>query len=99
MQPGAIQHSGRGPRHARVVPDERTSAPIADLKPFNLGKLPAFYEHKVFVEGVLWSINSFDQWGVKLGKELPSGLLPAGRGEAAADVDSLTAALLTHLVD
>jgi len=41
----------------------------------NLGRLIALYEHKVFVQGVLWNINSFDQWGVELGKELANKIL------------------------
>lgn len=47
------------------------------LDPPTLGKLIAIYEHKVFVQGVIWDINSFDQWGVELGKQLASRLLPA----------------------
>lgn len=43
---------------------------INELNPFNLGSLIALYEHKVFVQGILWEINSFDQWGVELGKQL-----------------------------
>jgi glucose-6-phosphate isomerase len=43
---------------------------IRKLTPFNLGKLIALYEHKIFVESVIWNINAFDQWGVELGKEL-----------------------------
>jgi len=46
------------------------------LTPFVLGKLIAFYEHKVFVQGVIWGINSFDQWGVELGKQLASDIQP-----------------------
>ena len=45
---------------------------IHKLTPFNFGALLAMYEHKVFVQGVIWNINSFDQWGVELGKELAS---------------------------
>ena len=40
------------------------------LTPYNLGKLIALYEHKIFVQGCIWNINSYDQWGVELGKEL-----------------------------
>jgi glucose-6-phosphate isomerase len=43
----------------------------------NLGRLIALYEHKVFTQGVVWNINSFDQWGVELGKQLASKLLGA----------------------
>ena len=51
------------------------------LDPATLGKLVALYEHKVYVESVLWDINAFDQWGVELGKKLAAGLAPAVRGE------------------
>ncbi|CAH0339329.1 glucose-6-phosphate isomerase [Rhizobium sp. CECT 9324] len=54
------------------------------LTPFALGRLIALYEHRVFVEGVLFRINSFDQWGVELGKELATGLLPVVQGKVAA---------------
>ena len=46
------------------------------LDPRTLGRLIALYEHKVFTEGAVWDINSFDQWGVELGKELASSLAP-----------------------
>ncbi len=52
------------------------------LNPFILGQLIALYEHKVFVQGVIWNINSFDQWGVELGKELAAQLLPMVKNEA-----------------
>jgi glucose-6-phosphate isomerase len=45
------------------------------LTPRNLGRLIALYEHKVFVQGVIWNVNSFDQWGVELGKEMAKKLL------------------------
>ena len=43
--------------------------------PRNLGRLIALYEHKVFTQGVVWNINSFDQWGVELGKQLAGRIL------------------------
>ncbi len=49
---------------------------IRQINPFNLGKLIAFYEHKIFVQGVVWNIFSFDQWGVELGKQLAGKILP-----------------------
>jgi glucose-6-phosphate isomerase len=55
------------------------------LTPEALGMLVALYEHKVFVQGLIWGINSFDQWGVELGKELATSLLPAIRSEAGAE--------------
>ncbi|MEO7307234.1 MAG: glucose-6-phosphate isomerase, partial [Ferruginibacter sp.] len=44
--------------------------------PFTLGQLIALYEHKIFVQGVIWNIYSFDQWGVELGKVLATKILP-----------------------
>ena len=49
---------------------------IDKLTPRSLGKLIALYEHKVFVQGIMWDVNSFDQWGVELGKKLASAILP-----------------------
>ncbi len=68
------------------------------LDPFALGRLIALYEHRVFVEGALFNINSFDQWGVELGKELATGLLPVVEGkESAEGHDSSTAGLVAAL--
>ncbi|XUY27023.1 glucose-6-phosphate isomerase [Agrobacterium sp. rho-8.1] len=68
------------------------------LTPFALGRLIALYEHRVFVEGVLFRINSFDQWGVELGKELATGLLPVVEGkESAESHDSSTQGLVKAL--
>ena len=69
------------------------------LDPRMLGRLIALYEHKVFTEGAVWDINSFDQWGVELGKELASSLAPIVSDSAAAisELDSSTAGLVTHL--
>ena len=69
------------------------------LTPFTLGRLIALYEHRAFVEGVLFRINSFDQWGVELGKELATGLLPVIEGKAGAEGhDSSTAGLVAALL-
>ena len=46
------------------------------ITPRSLGKLVAMYEHKIFVQGIIWNINSFDQWGVELGKQLAGKILP-----------------------
>ena len=57
--------------------------------------LIALYEHKVFVQGAVWDINSFDQWGVELGKALATRLLPVVEGQASADaLDSSTRGLV-----
>jgi glucose-6-phosphate isomerase len=68
------------------------------LTPRTLGMLIAMYEHKVFVQGALWGIDSFDQWGVELGKELANQLLPAVEGGAVdASADGSTRGLLDRL--
>ncbi|SFK62886.1 glucose-6-phosphate isomerase [Shimia haliotis] len=55
------------------------------LTPYVLGQIVALYEHRVFVEGVIYGINSFDQWGVELGKELAGGLVPAVEGQGVPE--------------
>ncbi len=68
------------------------------LDPFTLGRLIALYEHRVFVEGVIYGINSFDQWGVELGKELATALQSVVEGKTSGDgLDSSTAGQLVHL--
>jgi len=68
------------------------------LTPFALGRLLALYEHRVFVEGALMNINSFDQWGVELGKKLAGELLPMVSGEVQAEGrDASTMGLLAHI--
>jgi glucose-6-phosphate isomerase len=62
-----------------------------------LGALIALYEHKVFVQGIIWNINSFDQWGVELGKQLAKVILPELESDHAADVhDSSTNGLINY---
>jgi glucose-6-phosphate isomerase len=63
------------------------------LDPSTLGKLVALYEHKVYVQGVIWDVNSFDQWGVQLGKKLASQLTAAVDGVGSADPPALAGAL------
>jgi glucose-6-phosphate isomerase len=55
------------------------------LTPKVLGSLIAMYEHKIFVQGVMWDIFSFDQWGVELGKQLAKKILPELEGNASVD--------------
>ena len=68
----------------RTFGGDRPSTTILhrELTPFALGRLIALFEHKVFVQGVIWGVNSFDQWGVELGKSLAKDLIPAMRGSA-----------------
>ena len=70
---------------------------LEKLTPQALGALIALYEHKTFVEGVLWEINSFDQWGVELGKTLASRILKELEGAAPGAHDPSTAALVAWL--
>ena len=68
------------------------------LTPNSLGALIALYEHKVFVQGAVWNINSFDQWGVELGKQLAGHVLKSLDGSASAPgLDSSTAGLLARI--
>lgn len=67
------------------------------LTPRTLGALIAFYEHKIFVQGVIWNVNSFDQWGVELGKQLAKTILPELEGEKApTGHDSSTQGLIKY---
>lgn len=84
----------------RTFPGDRPSITIAyqKLDPFTLGQILALYEHRVFVEGAIWGINSFDQWGVELGKEMAIGLLPVLSGVAPNDKFDSTGGLLRKLM-
>ena len=71
---------------ARVFSGNRptTSIMAPALTPAVLGQLIALYEHITFVQGIVWGIDSFDQWGVELGKKLATEIAPAVAGDAAA---------------
>ncbi len=86
----AAQKAFPGDRPSGFLLMERLDAPA-------LGALLALFEHKVFVEGVLWGLNSFDQWGVELGKVLAARILPELEGGALAPHDASTAALIARL--
>ncbi|SDU25802.1 glucose-6-phosphate isomerase [Stappia sp. ES.058] len=84
----------------KVFPGNRPSITLVHdkLTPFALGRLIALYEHRVFVEGAIWNINSFDQWGVELGKTLATELLPMVDGRVMAkDRDASTLGLLARV--
>jgi glucose-6-phosphate isomerase len=85
-------------RH-RTFPGNRPSTTLLleRLTPRALGALVALYEHRVFVSGAIWGINSFDQWGVELGKALANNLLPRLASGDAAGLDASTAGLLKRL--
>jgi glucose-6-phosphate isomerase len=83
----------------KVFPGNRpTNTLLLDqIDPFTLGSLIALYEHKVFVQGVVWDINSFDQWGVELGKQLAKVILPElNSPESVQAHDASTNSLINH---
>jgi glucose-6-phosphate isomerase len=86
-------------RH-RTFPGNRPSTTLMldQLTPTTLGALIALYEHRVFVSGALWQINSFDQWGVELGKALCNDLLPRLTSGNTDGLDASTAGLMKRLL-
>lgn len=83
----------------KVFPGDRPTTTILydTLDPRTLGRLIALYEHKVFVQASIWGVNAFDQWGVELGKELASRLLPMVKGAPPTGLDGSTQGLLAHI--
>lgn len=83
----------------KTFPGNRPSTSIVldMVTPRTLGALIALFEHKAFVEGVLWNVNSFDQWGVELGKSMTRSVIAAAKGEDEG-LDPSTQALLKYLV-
>jgi glucose-6-phosphate isomerase len=101
-----MQKAGASPERVETLVPHRTfvgnrpsnSLLVDAVTPKSLGRLIALYEHKIFVQGAVWNINSFDQWGVELGKQLASKILP----ELAADEpvfshDGSTNGLINHV--
>ncbi|MBE2292204.1 MAG: glucose-6-phosphate isomerase [Xanthomonadaceae bacterium] len=97
-QTEALANGQRSDDPHRAYPGNRPSTTILldALTPQSLGALLALYEHSVYVCSVLWGINAFDQFGVELGKQVASALLPALRGESKAR-DPVTAELIARL--
>jgi len=91
------------PAHKRYPGNQPSTTMVLDeLTPYSLGMLLALYEHKVFVQSVIWEINPFDQWGVELGKKLAGqtqGLLQQGAQADLSGLDASTAGLLMHVAD
>jgi len=86
----------------KVFPGNRPTNTILlkELNPYSLGALIAMYEHKVFVQGIIWGVNSFDQWGVELGKQLAKAIFPEIQGsETISCHDSSTNALINAYRD
>ena len=84
--------------HRKVIGNHSTTTILLDtLDPESLGSLIALYEHKVFCQGVIWQINSFDQWGGELGKQLAKKVFDALNGEIVQGLDSSTIGLIKEL--
>lgn len=85
-------------RAHRATPGNRPSTTLlfSRLTPRAVGALIAMYEHATFVQGAMWGVNSFDQWGVELGKQLAARVERAIAGEKTADIDASTAGLIDH---
>ncbi|MEO5676305.1 MAG: glucose-6-phosphate isomerase [Usitatibacter sp.] len=85
-QSEALMEGLATPQTQKACPGDRASTTLVlpALDAFHLGALLAIYEHKVFVQGVVWGINSFDQFGVELGKTIAGQILPAVRGTEAS---------------
>ena len=84
----------------KVFPGNRPTNSILyqKLDPRTLGKLIALYEHKIFVQGIIWNVNSYDQWGVELGKKLANAILPELRAPGAVSShDSSTNGLIDEI--
>ncbi len=82
----------------KMFPGNRPSNTLLfdQLDPYTLGMLIALYEHKVFVQSVVWNINPFDQWGVEFGKQLAGKLLPELQGKQGSAHDASTNGLINH---
>jgi glucose-6-phosphate isomerase len=93
----AVAEGLSAPDHRVFAGNRPTSTILAPaLTPRVLGELVALYEHKVFVQGTIWGINSFDQWGVELGKALATRITPELASDAPLSHDSSTDALIAR---
>lgn len=84
--------------HHKTIPGNKPSNMIVldEINPYSVGQLLAIYEHKVFVQGVIWGLNSFDQWGVELGKQIAKQVEPLLRGDDTRVVDVSTVGLVEY---
>ena len=98
---GIPEERARFLAHHRTFPGNRPTNSILmeRLTPHTLGALIALYEHRIFTQGVIWGVNSFDQWGVELGKQLAGVILrELNTGAVAEGHDGSTTALLEHFL-
>ena len=99
-----LRESGMDDEHVELLKPHKTfegnkptnSLLVDRLTPRTLGSLIALYEHKIFVQGVVWNINSYDQWGVELGKMLAGVILPELESGEAGEHDCSTVGLIHH---
>ncbi|WP_299200251.1 glucose-6-phosphate isomerase [uncultured Amphritea sp.] len=90
-----LEDAVNAPSHKRYRGNQpSTTIMIDELTPESFGALIAMYEHKVYVQSVIWEINPFDQWGVELGKQVATSLLDQLANPSAATTDSSTAGLI-----
>lgn len=96
----ALKDAEQMPLYQRYRGNQSSSTLLLDeLNPYSLGMLIALYEHKVFVQSVIWEINPFDQWGVEMGKKIAMSTLAKIRGEDVSldDTDASSAGLLRRI--
>ena len=85
--------------HKEFTGNRPTNSIVVDrVTPFTLGALLAMYEMKIFTQGIVWDINSYDQWGVELGKQLAKAIEPEMMTEGSVNShDSSTNGLINHI--
>ena len=85
--------------HKEFTGNRPTNSIMVDrVTPFTLGALIAMYEMKIFTQGIVWDINSYDQWGVELGKQLAKAIEPEMAGDSpVASHDASTNGLINHI--
>ena len=85
--------------HKEFTGNRPTNSIMVDMvTPFTLGALISMYEMKIFTQGIIWDINSYDQWGVELGKQLAKAIEPEMAGdEPVSSHDSSTNGLINHI--
>jgi len=91
-----VGHESPAPERRHAGSRPLTLIAIERLDPATLGRLIALYEHKVFVESVLWKVNPFDQWGVELGKKLCNELLPLGERAPPSELSGIAGWIARH---
>lgn len=95
----ALEDAESMPAHKRYRGNQPSSTLLLDeLTPHSMGALIALYEHKVFVQSVIWDINPFDQWGVEMGKKIAVDTLGRLRGEERGETDGSTAGLVKRIL-